>query len=287
MDSTAGIVVGAFFGSLFLLTCLISAVKAVRDRKRIKARIAQREQEKLENGTMTNSTKLCAEENECRSPPHKVAVDKQKEKSSGNGHLTGTVHLSHPKDINSSYSSSNGLDNLAVHGVDNLTFERSFVDIPLADESQETIADSTKESNRSSPFNPDCASSPVSYHVVKETQAHTVCKPFPNETEHAKTPITSETHRNKLVSHESVEKQVELKHLPPECLAVKKLLRRHSYELAVSDYSWLPDNSASYASCVEITNVYNHGYRHKEKKYSLGCENRAFDKDDHKRSFAF
>ena len=40
------------------------------------------------------------------------------------------------EDANSSYSSSSGIDSLTPHGVDNLTFLRSFVDILLADESQ-------------------------------------------------------------------------------------------------------------------------------------------------------
>ena len=35
-------------------------------------------------------------------------------------------------------------------------------------------------------------------------------------------------------------RQIEMKYLSPECLAVKKLLRKHSYEVAISDYTWLP-----------------------------------------------
>lgn len=41
--SLIGIVIGSIFGFLFLVTCVISAVKAVRDRKKIKARIALRQ----------------------------------------------------------------------------------------------------------------------------------------------------------------------------------------------------------------------------------------------------
>ena len=35
-------------------------------------------------------------------------------------------------------------------------------------------------------------------------------------------------------------RHIQMKHLSPECLAVKKLLRKHSYEVAISDYTWLP-----------------------------------------------
>lgn len=294
MDSTTGIVVGAFFGSLFLLTCLISAVKAIRDRKRIKARIAQRQQEKLENGNVNHPAKTGIEENESTSLPNEISHRKI-EHFAGNGHLTPGVRMPCSKnkteDANSSYSSSSGLDNLTIQGVDNLTFERSFVDIPLADE---TSGESDQESKVSASFKPPYESSPVCYHVVKETKPHTVTKPVSNEYKHkhANKHIVNgneSKHENviRTVSNESKGKDIKIKHLPPECLAVKKLLRRHSYELAISDVSWLPDNPPSYASCVEITNAYNHGYRQREKKYSLGCENRGFDKDDHKRSLAF
>ena len=82
-------------------------------------------------------------------------------------------------------------------------------------------------------------------------------------------------------------RQLEMKHLSPECLAVKKLLRRHSYEVAISDYTWLPNGEPppSYASIV-IENGNAHDGKRTQKKYSLGCENKAYDKDDHKRSSA-
>ena len=98
--------------------------------------------------------------------------------------------------------------------------------------------------------------------------------------------ISQENNHEKIsrrVSNESKDsRQAQLKHLPLECLAVQKLLRRHSYELAISEYSWLPDNPPTYASCVEITNTYNHAYRQAEKKHSKSFENRAFDTEDHK-----
>lgn len=260
----------------------------------MKARIARREREKRANGTLNNPTKPSIEENESTSLPNAFVVNHKTENIASNGHLTPRLHISCSKnksdDANSSYSSSSGLDNLTIQGVDNFNFECSFVDIPLADETKETSGESVPKSKLPSSFHPPYESSPVTYHVVKETKTHTVNKPLPNENEHANRHVTNETNHDKFirrVSNETKDKQVKLKHLPPECLAVKKLLRRHSYELAISDYSWLPDNPPSYASCVEITNAYNHGYRHREKKYSLGCENRGYDKDDHKISVAF
>ncbi|KAH3856858.1 uncharacterized protein LOC127871304 [Dreissena polymorpha] len=45
MEGTTGLVLGAMFGAIFVLTCAISAIKAVRDRRRIKERIAARRQQ--------------------------------------------------------------------------------------------------------------------------------------------------------------------------------------------------------------------------------------------------
>ena len=275
-----------------------------RDRKRIKARIAQREKRQSEN-----KIKASIEEKEPRGLPND-AVNSVTENVSSNGRLTIGLHNTARYDENSSNS---GLD----HGVDNLTYEHSFVDIPLADEISETKADLSSQSKLSA------RTTAVSNDIVKTIKPQTANKTVPNgpkqeqisidcSNEHKQVHITeiNECKKDNVtkndrtaqittrhISHEKItravsndskdSRQLHLNHLPLECLAVKKLLRRHSYELAISEYSWLPDNPPTYASCVEITNNFNRGYRQKEKKYSQGFENSVFVKGDRTRSLAF
>ena len=196
-----------------------------------------------------------------------------------------------PDDANSSYSSSSGIDNPIHHGVDNVTFKRSFVDIPAVGESQEDNNE-TNESKVSAAIQSTCESTPVIFHVEKQIEPYTVSKTVPNETrEQEKKFRVNVNSRDKIKKSASsddkdAERQVEMKHLSPECLAVRKLLRSHSYEVALSDYTWLPNGQPppSYASAVK------HGdkcqSKQTQKKFSPACENKAYDKVDHKENSA-
>ena len=264
-----------------------------RDRKRIKARIAQREREKRANGTLPETG---IEDKEIRNNSE-VLIDHTTEKNHAvNGHLAPEMQFPSSKtkseDANSSYSSNSGIDNLTHHGVDNLTFERSFVDIPLADESQgENSENNHSESKLNPAFQSTCEITPVVFQVEKETKPYAVSKTASNEKRELKFRVNENGH-DKMKKHASSDDkdaklQVDMKHLSPECLAVKKLLRRHSYEVAISDYTWLPNGQPppSYASAVK--NGDKCQSKQTQKKFSLVCENKAYDKDDHKRNSAF
>ncbi|XP_052106341.1 uncharacterized protein LOC127738898 [Mytilus californianus] len=67
--NVTGIVFGAIFGALFVFTCIISAIKAVRDRKLIKERIAEKRRTKLEESAYDNYTEL-----ETREIEHPVSL---------------------------------------------------------------------------------------------------------------------------------------------------------------------------------------------------------------------
>ena len=73
-------------------------------------------------------------------------------------------------------------------------------------------------------------------------------------------------------------------HLPPDCLAVKKTMRRHSYEVAVAEHSWLPVDPPDFASSETIINTYRYGsnLKTKSKSTTIGFENRAYDSEDYK-----
>ncbi|KAL3873181.1 hypothetical protein ACJMK2_036329 [Sinanodonta woodiana] len=55
-DCTTSVILGTVLGVLFLLTCIISAVKAVRDRKRIKRRTAQSKHKAEDEYRLSNFT---------------------------------------------------------------------------------------------------------------------------------------------------------------------------------------------------------------------------------------
>ncbi|XP_064603281.1 uncharacterized protein LOC135468788 [Liolophura sinensis] len=54
----AGIIVGSMIGTLFLVTCIVSAVKAVKDRREIKARIAEKRKAKAFASKLKKDGKL-------------------------------------------------------------------------------------------------------------------------------------------------------------------------------------------------------------------------------------
>lgn len=62
--NVAGVVFGSIFGALFVMTCIISAVKAVRDRKRIKERIAGKRRLKLEKSAYDNFAEIGTQDSE-------------------------------------------------------------------------------------------------------------------------------------------------------------------------------------------------------------------------------
>lgn len=257
-----------------------------RDRKRIKARIKKREREKRANGVSSYPSDTSIVENETRLVTDRVAFGNTKDDSARNGHPTQGMKAECSKNNHSTYSLRNGTDNLASQGVDNLTFERSFVDIPLANLNELNSEQNISESK----VKPDLESATVSFHIEKQTKPHFVNKPVPIEEIHAMTSEINVNSRKTFVKSKSSEnssdgRKVRINQLPSECLAVKKLLRRHSYEVAVSDYSWLPNGPPSYTSTVDNVDTYKHQYqyRQREKKYSLGCENGAFHRDDQKK----
>ena len=200
-------------------------------------------------------------------------------------------------DACSSYSSSSGIDNLTHSGIDNLNFERSFVDIPLADESHEENTDINHKESKVNPAfqskNKNEITNPVILSGEKQTKPYTASKTVFNEKrEQEKTSKINEHNRDKMKKSASsddkdAKRQHEMKHLSPECLAVKKQLRRHSYEVAISDFTWLPSGEPppSYASVISKNGNARVGKQTK-KKYSLGCENKAYDRDDSNRSSA-
>lgn len=68
-----------------------------------------------------------------------------------------------------------------------------------------------------------------------------------------------------------------LRHLSPECLAVKKTMRRYSYEIAVAEHSWLPIEPPNFASSEIIMNTYKYGGSSGARKSTVGFENKAYD----------
>ena len=115
------------FSALRLCIIIIHTctVFCYRDRKRIKN--AQREEEKCAN-TGIESKKI--------RNPSEVVIDHTTERNhERNGQIAPNVQLScsntQSEGANSSYSSRRGLYSLTHHGVNNRTFERSFVQIEI------------------------------------------------------------------------------------------------------------------------------------------------------------
>ena len=99
---------------------------------------------------------------------------------------------------------------------------------------------------------------PVILHGEKQSKHYKARKIVCNEKrEREKTTKINERNRDKTKKSASCDdkdakRQHEMKHLSPECLAVKKQLRRHSYEVAISDLTWFPSGEPppSYASVI-------------------------------------
>ena len=273
---------------LCIIIVLAIFVFCCRDRKRIKARIAERERGKRENGA---SPETGIEDNEISNPGEVVIDHTTERKHDSNGHLAPEMQFPSSKtksvETISSYSSRIGIDNMTNEGIDNFMFERSFVDIAHADESQK---DNSEHYHSESKLNPTlqstCGCTPAIFQVEKQTKPHTVYKAYPNEIRDQERRFNvNENGHDKMKKRASsddkdAKRQIEMKHLSRECLAVKKLMRRHSYGVAIADYTWLPDGQPppSYASSVK------QGYQQTNKKFSLGCENKAYHEDDHKRN---
>lgn len=83
--NVTGIVFAAIFGGLFIFTCIVSAIKAVRDRGRIKQRIAEKRRLKLEKNAYDNFTEIDAttEIEQSVSRPNN-SIEVQLEQSHGN-----------------------------------------------------------------------------------------------------------------------------------------------------------------------------------------------------------
>lgn len=72
-----------------------------------------------------------------------------------------------------------------------------------------------------------------------------------------------------------------LDHLPVDCLAIQKSIRRHSYEVAVCENSWLPGEPACFATSQTILNTYSYGKSPENlAKKTAAIENNAYDKND-------
>lgn len=85
-------------------------------------------------------------------------------------------------------------------------------------------------------------------------------------------------------SHDANFRRKNLDHLSSECLAIKKMMRRHSYEIAVCENSWLPKERPCFAPSQSILNAYRYGVNNgtSVKTSHVAFENKAFDKHDYK-----
>lgn len=66
-----------------------------------------------------------------------------------------------------------------------------------------------------------------------------------------------------------------IRSLSPDCLAVKKQIRRTSYAIAVDNFSWLPKDQPKFAKTKKIIETYNI-----RPGTTRSYENRAFDPQD-------
>ncbi|KAL4238305.1 hypothetical protein ACF0H5_003017 [Mactra antiquata] len=197
LDGITGIVLGGIFGSIFIITCIISAIKAVRNRSVIKRRIATKEREKLRNGIKCDKSDSSIEEvlpSPSRDYRQKHCNDKIRESS-----------FTHKND------SFERLD-LSVYsidkGLDNVNFKHSFTDIR--------------------------------HHMDVPTYTSTSTA--------VNVPSYQNKNSNKTQYIDNKYEDKTLRHLSPGCLAVKKVMRSNSYELAISEHSWIPMDTAYYST---------------------------------------
>lgn len=241
LDGLAGIVVGAIFGSVFVITCIISAIKAVRDRSRIKKQRAAKKREKHEN-IQTDGKKKAAIE-EIQTLPYtqqNVKCPSSSNKRFSNGNSGGR----------------NSMENLDLSeysieaGVDNLLFKNSYSDIKNSDELHHVSALHTAKSNTNTMYSRQ--------NISKRARSHDA----------------------------NFRQEQKLGHLPTDCLAIQKSIRRHSYEVAVGEHSWLSKDPPGFNSSKTIPNAYSYGgSQGNDLKSSVAAfENEAYDKDDYKKT---
>lgn len=174
---------------------------------------------------------------------------------SQNNHPSTDGNHSHYNGITANDSSVEHLD-LSVYtieaGVDNLTFKHSNTNIKFADEKCRPIAQKSK-------ITAELVPSRRPSKVSKRANSHDEC----------------------------IHLDRNLGHLPADCLAVKKTVRRHSYEVAVCENSWLSAESPCVVAPSRTTmNMHNYCVNSSNgvKLSTAVFENKAYDKDDYKKT---
>ncbi|OWF42605.1 uncharacterized protein LOC110460834 [Mizuhopecten yessoensis] len=198
--NTTALVFLGIFSVLFLMTCILSVVKAVKDRKKIKSRIEAKRRLRLEQSAYENPE-------------------------------NGDIHkgLEEEESVNLN-KRTNDLDATAV----------------------------SSDANSHS-------------HVFRTLSADDIIiveqKKYFNNVEHCSV-------SNSKLSSSVPDLQHEFK-ISPECLAVKKQIRRTSYAIAVDSHSWLPKDQPRFAKTSTIIKTYN-----LQPGTTKSYENRAFDPND-------
>ncbi|WAR20123.1 hypothetical protein MAR_001961 [Mya arenaria] len=154
MDGEAGIIVGCVFGGIFVFTCIISSVKAIRDRRILKKRIAAKEKERKENG----QPPVCATIEDY----HPAANGQSTSGVARNGRVPGVACTA-----NSNHLTVPGQH--AQNGVDNRTFVHSSNDI-------KTSGDEERRNSCKSKFLSENERSPVNENVPKRTLSNDYTK---------------------------------------------------------------------------------------------------------------
>ncbi|XP_069117631.1 uncharacterized protein [Argopecten irradians] len=194
--NTTGLVFLGIFSVLFLMTCILSAVKAVKDRKKIKARIEAKRRIRLEQSAYEN--------------PENGAIQ--------NGLEEEAILNKREKDADATAVSSDSINHTHVFRT------VSADDIIIGEQkmySNNLDGSSVSNSNLSS--------------SVPDLQ----------------------------------------RRMSPECLAVKKQIRRTSYAIAIDNNSWLPKEQPKFAKTTAIIKTYN-----LQPGTTKSYENRAFDPND-------
>ncbi|XP_045162214.2 uncharacterized protein LOC123527021 [Mercenaria mercenaria] len=240
LDGLAGIVFGAIFGSVFVITCIISAIKAVRDRSCIKKRNAIWKRHQLENGYVHGKKDCVVEE---ISPA--ISCSSQENKSSCND------KLSNGTPCNDGIKERLDLSVYSINtGVENLTFQHSATNINCTEKNNCLPQQKSKAVTESVPF---CQNM-----IPKRAKSHDA----------------------------NYRRKRNLDHLSSDCLAIQKSMRRHSYEIAVCENSWLSKEPPYFAPSKTIQNAFSYGVnvRNDAKSHQMAFENMAFEKNDHKKT---
>ncbi|XP_060081423.1 uncharacterized protein LOC132560762 [Ylistrum balloti] len=196
--NTTAVVFLGIFSVLFLMTCILSAIKAVKDRKKIKSRIEAKRRLRLEQSAYEN--------------PENGAIQK-------------------------------GLE------------EEESVTLNKREKDADTTAVSSDANNHSHVFRTVSADDVI---IVEQ-------KKNLNNVD------------NSGVSHSKLSSSVPdlQQKISPECLAVKKQIRRTSYAIAIDSHSWLPKDQPRFANSSTIIKTYN-----LKPGTTKSYENRAFDPND-------